>query len=157
MSTIYFTGKSTLIGETLNKLYYGTPKFTPVFRGVREAPSLVFCVVFARSWFVQLSFFFWQLFICPSSFYRFWLPLWYLPLFLSINTCTYGTWSSTQQDGISLPLPLQLTHSQIRDTFYWSVMTKDIDNWIQHCGRCLKRKKEHNRKSPININSFQPT
>jgi hypothetical protein len=36
-------------------------------------------------------------------------------------------------------------------------MTKDVDNWIQHYGRCLKRKKEHNKKSPININSFQPT
>jgi hypothetical protein len=79
LSTIYFTGKWTLIGETLNKLYYGAPEFTPVFRGVREARSLIFCVVISRSWFVQLSFF---LTIAYLSFFD--LPILITPLISSI-------------------------------------------------------------------------
>ena len=39
----------------------------PVFSGVRVDWSLVFCVVFCRSLFVLLSFFFWPL--CCLSFY----------------------------------------------------------------------------------------
>jgi hypothetical protein len=79
LSTIYFTGKWTLIGETLNKLYYGAPEFTPVFRGVREARSLIFCVVISRSWFVQLSF---SLTIAYLSFFD--LPILITPLISSI-------------------------------------------------------------------------
>ena len=42
--------------------------YPPVFSGVRVARSLVFCVVFCRSLFALLSFFF-RLFHCPSFFY----------------------------------------------------------------------------------------
>jgi hypothetical protein len=49
--------------------------------------SLAFCVVFCRSLFVLLSFFFWSLYItCPSiHVYGFWLSLWHLQTFLLIN------------------------------------------------------------------------
>jgi hypothetical protein len=52
----------------------------PIFSGVRVAWSLVFCVVFCRSLFVPLSFFFWPLYYL--SFYGFWFPLWYLQTLL---------------------------------------------------------------------------
>jgi len=42
------------------------PEFTPSFSGLRVARSLVFCVVFCRSLFALLSFFFWSL--CCLSF-----------------------------------------------------------------------------------------
>ena len=46
----------------------GTPEFTPVFSGVRFVRSLrFFCVVFCRSLFVPLFFFFWTL--CRLSFF----------------------------------------------------------------------------------------
>jgi hypothetical protein len=45
----------------------GAPKFTPVLSGVRVARSLGLCVVFCRSLFVLLSFFFWPL--CCLSFF----------------------------------------------------------------------------------------
>ena len=50
-----------------------TPEFTPVFSGIRDAQSLVFCVMFCRSLFVLLSFFFWSFdcIVCPSSIYGF--------------------------------------------------------------------------------------
>jgi hypothetical protein len=72
---------------------------TPVFSVVRVARSLVFCVMFCRSLFVLLLFFYWSLhclsffdlrllvtplvscghcIVCYSSDYGFWLPLWYL-------------------------------------------------------------------------------
>ena len=38
------------------------PSLCPFFNGVRVARSLVFCVMFCRSLFVLLSFFFWPLF-----------------------------------------------------------------------------------------------
>jgi hypothetical protein len=54
----------------------------PVFSGVPVSRSLVLCVMFCRSLLVLLSFFFWPS-CCLSFFYlRFWLPLWYLPIFL---------------------------------------------------------------------------
>ena len=71
----------------------------PVFSGVHVTRSLVLCLMFCRSLFVLLSFFFWPLcclfffdirilitslvscghcVVCSSSIYGFWLPLWYL-------------------------------------------------------------------------------
>ena len=44
----------------------GAPEFTPVFSWVRVAESVVFCVMFCRSLFVLLYFFFWPL--CCLSF-----------------------------------------------------------------------------------------
>jgi hypothetical protein len=45
----------------------GAPAFISGFSGVRVTRSLVFCVVFCRSLFVLLSFFFWSL--CCLSFF----------------------------------------------------------------------------------------
>ena len=61
----------------------------PIFSGVRVIPSLVLCLrlglcIFYRSLFV-LSFVLFILvicFVCPSSIYGFWLPLWYLQTLL---------------------------------------------------------------------------
>jgi hypothetical protein len=35
-------------------------------------------------------------------------------------------------------------------------MTSDIENWVQHCDRCLKRKKEPHRAPLVNIITTQP-
>ena len=51
-----------------------------VFSGVRVTRTLDFCVVFCRSLFVLLSFFFGHCVV-----YRFWLPLWYLQTLLHAN------------------------------------------------------------------------
>ena len=60
----------------------GTPKFTPVFSGVRVARYLVFCAMFCRSMFGRLSFYFWPLY-CPSFFeLRILITPWYLQTFL---------------------------------------------------------------------------
>jgi len=53
--------------------HVGSP---PVFSGVSLARSLVFCVVFYRSLFVLLAFFFWQLLCLPFFDLRLLLPLW---------------------------------------------------------------------------------
>jgi hypothetical protein len=62
----------------------GAHEFTPVCSGVRVARYLVFCVKFCRSLFVLVFFFSWPMFVCPSSNYGFWLPLWYFQTFLKI-------------------------------------------------------------------------
>ena len=55
----------------------------PVFSWVRVARSLVFCVVFCRSFFVLLSFFLSHFAVCLSA-YGFWFPFWPLqPLRIS--------------------------------------------------------------------------
>ena len=48
-------------------------EFTPVFSGARVARYFVFYVMFCRSFFVILSFFFWSL--CCLSFFDLWLLL----------------------------------------------------------------------------------
>lgn len=40
------------------------------------------------------------------------------------------------------------TSSLVRDRFYWSSISNEL---IQHCGRCLKRKKEPHRTPIKNI------
>ena len=50
----------------------------PGFNGIRVGRFLVFCVMYCRSLFVLLSFFFWSLYCLFFSY----LPLWYLPAFL---------------------------------------------------------------------------
>ena len=57
------------------------PSSPEVFWVFRIAWSLVFCVVFRRSLFVLLSFFFWLCIVCPLI-YSFWLPLCYLQIVL---------------------------------------------------------------------------
>jgi hypothetical protein len=48
------------------------------------------------------------------------------------------------------------TNSLVRETFYWPRMTSDIENWVQHGDRCLKRKKEPHRAPLVNIITTQP-
>ena len=48
------------------------------------------------------------------------------------------------------------TTSLIRDRFYWPGMRNDIDNWIEHCDRCLKRKKEPTKAPLVSITTSQP-
>ena len=45
---------------------FGAPVFIPVFSGVRVARSFVFCVMFCRSLFVLLPFFFCHCIVFPS-------------------------------------------------------------------------------------------
>lgn len=48
------------------------------------------------------------------------------------------------------------TNSLVRERFYWPRMTSDIENWVQHCDRCLKRKIEPHRAPLVNIITTQP-
>ena len=57
---------------------------TLVFSGIHVPPSLIFCEVFCRSLFVLFTVSFSV--VCPSSIYKFWLPLWYLQTLLTKNT-----------------------------------------------------------------------
>jgi hypothetical protein len=52
--------------------------FTPDFSGVCVTRSLVLCVCFVDRCLSFCSFSFGHCVVCPSSIYRFWLPLWYL-------------------------------------------------------------------------------
>ena len=77
----------------------GAPEFTLGFSRICVARSFIFCVMFCKSLFILLSFFFWSLccraffdsrllitslvscgqcVVWPSSIHGFWLPLWYL-------------------------------------------------------------------------------
>jgi hypothetical protein len=64
----------------------------PVCNGFVFAQSLVLCVVFCRSLFIILSFYFSPLYIVCSSVCSFWLRLWYLQKFtyrLKLQTINY--------------------------------------------------------------------
>jgi len=57
----------------------GAPEFTPVFSGVHVTQFFVLCVMFCRSLFIVLSFFFWLL--CCLSFFGLQIlitSLWYI-------------------------------------------------------------------------------
>ncbi|XP_063416795.1 uncharacterized protein LOC134699038 [Mytilus trossulus] len=41
------------------------------------------------------------------------------------------------------------TLSLIRDRFYWPGMDKDVEDWIQQCGRCIKRKTPARQRAPL--------
>ena len=53
-------------------------------QGVRATRSLVLCVMFCKSLFLLLSFFFIVVALCPFSIYGFWLPLGIFKLFFII-------------------------------------------------------------------------
>jgi hypothetical protein len=59
----------------------------PVFSEVRVTRSLVLCVCFVDRCLSFCPFSFGQCFVCPSSMYRFWLPLWYIQTLLIGTTC----------------------------------------------------------------------
>ena len=48
------------------------------------------------------------------------------------------------------------TNSLIRERFYWPGMSRDIDDWISHCDRCVKRKKDPERAPLVNITTSYP-
>ena len=49
------------------------------------------------------------------------------------------------------------TSSLIKDRFAWYGMTRDIDDYIQRCTRCLHRKTPTWNKAPLsNIKTSQP-
>ena len=54
----------------------------PVFSGVPVTRSLVLYVCFVDRYLSFCTFSFGHCVVCSSSIYRFWLPLWYLQLFL---------------------------------------------------------------------------
>ena len=56
----------------------------PVFSGFRVTRSLVLYVCFVDRFLSFWTFSFGHCFVCSSSIYRFWLPLWYLQFFLQI-------------------------------------------------------------------------
>lgn len=41
------------------------------------------------------------------------------------------------------------TLSLLRDRFYWPGMYKDVEEWINQCGRCLRRKSATNQRAPL--------
>jgi hypothetical protein len=70
---------------------YRGHEFTSGFSGIRVALSLVFCVMFYRSSLVLLFSFFWPLCcLSPSSFYGFWLTIWYPKTFINPAKCYWS-------------------------------------------------------------------
>ena len=54
----------------------GTHELTPVFSGVRDARSIIFCVVFCRSLFVILRLYFWPLYNLSVFYLRLLITPW---------------------------------------------------------------------------------
>ena len=49
------------------------------------------------------------------------------------------------------------TISLVRDSTFWHGMTRDVEEWIQNCSRCLHRKTPIRGRAPlINIKTSQP-
>ena len=49
------------------------------------------------------------------------------------------------------------TLSLLRDRFYWPGMHKDTEQWIEQCGRCIRRKTPTNQRAPlVNISISSP-
>ena len=49
------------------------------------------------------------------------------------------------------------TLSLLRDRFFWPGMSKDVENWIGGCERCLRRKSSTNARAPlVSIKTTQP-
>ena len=49
------------------------------------------------------------------------------------------------------------TTSLVKERFFWPGMTKDIEQWIANCGRCIRRKSPTNTRAPlVNISTTEP-
>lgn len=49
------------------------------------------------------------------------------------------------------------TLSLIQDRFFWPGMTKDVEEWVQNCTRCIRRKTPTTQRAPlVNITTTQP-
>ncbi|XP_060085552.1 uncharacterized protein LOC132564964 [Ylistrum balloti] len=54
-------------------------------------------------------------------------------------------------------LAVAKTLSLCRDRFYWPSMSKDVDNWIARCNRCVRRKTPTKERAPlVSIRTTQP-
>jgi hypothetical protein len=42
-----------------------------------------------------------------------------------------------------------MTLSLLKNRFYWPGMSKDVEEWISHCGRCIRRKTPPNHRAPL--------
>jgi hypothetical protein len=41
------------------------------------------------------------------------------------------------------------TLSLLKDRFHWPGMSKDVEEWISHCGRCIRRKTPPSHRAPL--------
>ena len=48
------------------------------------------------------------------------------------------------------------TVSLIQDRVYWPGVTRDVDQWISKCGRCIRRKTPPDKAPLVNISTMQP-
>ena len=49
------------------------------------------------------------------------------------------------------------TTSLVKERFFWPGMTKDIEDWIANCGRCIRRKSPTKTRAPlVNISTTEP-
>ena len=49
------------------------------------------------------------------------------------------------------------TISLVKDRFIWQGMSRDVENWINRCGSCIRRKQPPKQGSPLmNIETRQP-
>jgi hypothetical protein len=74
--------------KSMNLFWHTSP---PVLSEVRVIRSLVLCVCFVNRCLSFCPFSFGHCIVCPSSIYRFWLPLWYLQtllILIYIYICT---------------------------------------------------------------------
>ena len=49
------------------------------------------------------------------------------------------------------------TTSLVKERFFWPGMSKDIEQWVANCGRCVRRKSPTNTRAPLcNITTSEP-
>jgi hypothetical protein len=96
-----------------------------VFSGVRGARSLFFCVMFCRSLFVPLSFFFWPLY-CLS----FYLRLLITPL--ASSSCSYQRYLSTMDISSSFVWSFN-TIFVLWDVFLNTLKIENFERWSFRC------------------------
>ena len=49
------------------------------------------------------------------------------------------------------------TTSLVKERFFWPGMSKDIEQWLANCGRCVRRKSPTNTRAPLcNITTSEP-
>lgn len=48
------------------------------------------------------------------------------------------------------------TMTLVRDRFWWPGMAKQVEDWVKHCPRCLRRKAQGNTAPMVSITSSQP-
>jgi hypothetical protein len=97
------------------------PEFTPIFIVVDVAHSLVFFVMFSRSW---SAFFLWSYFVYLYSIYGFWLSLWYFQTFIYD---VIVNWT------VSVMYWLTLLRVRVYNTWWISALRSKNINWLSLC------------------------